>query len=262
MEDRNSFKNGIKDNFSIISNNIVNCPELTCGAKGVLCYLCSKPNNWQFFMGDIQKHFKDNIKRYVKELSDKKILIRTRRCLGQSKGFCWDWEIDYEALSLLCRFTIVENHYDSENTQYNNIESNSNTKSISNTEVIYNTPVDSKLSTTPTEFDEFWELYPRQRRGNKQKALRAYLRVIKEKRSTPEQLLIAVGKYAKSDEVKRGFAKGCEAWLNDDRFNTNYDTKAQRYLTKQQQQEEMFKKLLSDDNTEKNEVYDINIERG
>lgn len=154
MEDKNSFKNGIKDNFSIISNNIVNCPELTCGAKGILCYLCSKPNNWQFFMADIQKHFKDNIKKYVKELSDKKILIRTRRCLGQSKGFCWDWEIDYNALSLLCNFTIVENHYDSENAQYNNIESNSNTEIISNTEVINNTPISNKLDITPTEKTE------------------------------------------------------------------------------------------------------------
>lgn len=28
--------------------------------------------------------------------------------------------------------------------------------------------------------------------------------------------------YSKSDEVAKGFAKGCAAWLNDDRFNNFY----------------------------------------
>jgi hypothetical protein len=72
-------------------------------------------------------------------------------------------------------------------------------------------------------FEFFWRVYPKQRAGSKEKAFSAYIRVIKEKRCTVEKLQEAVEKYSQSDEVERGFAKGCAAWLNDDRFNTEYD---------------------------------------
>lgn len=74
-----------------------------------------------------------------------------------------------------------------------------------------------------SEFEDFWKSYPKQRAGSKDKAYSSYCRVIKEKRSTVEKLLDSVKKYANSTEVKRGFAKGCAAWLNDDRFNNSYE---------------------------------------
>ena len=74
-----------------------------------------------------------------------------------------------------------------------------------------------------SDFEEFWKHYPKQRVGSKTKAYSSYCRVIKEKRSTAERLLDSVKKYANSTEVKRGFAKGCAAWLNDDRFNNSYE---------------------------------------
>lgn len=74
-------------------------------------------------------------------------------------------------------------------------------------------------------FEEFWRLYPKQRIGNKQKAYLSYVRVLQEKRASVEQLLSAVKSYACSNEVEKGFAKGCQAWLNDDRFNIDYNSK-------------------------------------
>lgn len=71
-------------------------------------------------------------------------------------------------------------------------------------------------------FDRFWEEYPKQRAGSKQKAYQAYCKAIKEKRATEEQILEATRNYKTCDEVKRGYAKGCAAWLNDDRFNNEY----------------------------------------
>lgn len=73
------------------------------------------------------------------------------------------------------------------------------------------------------KFYEFWALYPKQRAGSKQKAQIAYLKVLKEKRATEEHLLAKVKEYANSREVREGFAKGCAAWLNDDRFNSDYN---------------------------------------
>ena len=71
-------------------------------------------------------------------------------------------------------------------------------------------------------FEEFWKLFPKQRAGNKKKAYTAYCRAIKEKRTTEESILEAVKLYSGSEEVRRGFAKGCAAWINDDRFNNQY----------------------------------------
>ena len=106
---------------------------------------------------------------------------------------------------------------------YNNIENNIG----NNLDYIKENFIKEKTEPFENEFQDFWELFPRDRRGNKQKAYKAYLRVLKQKRATVTQLLLSVSQYAKSEEVKRGFAKGCEAWLNDDRFNVNYTLKAQ-----------------------------------
>ena len=106
-------------------------------------------------------------------------------------------------------------------------------------------PYDSPMDTTETEtepetepdntlvvskndekekyrFDEFWRNYPRQRRGNKQKSQTAYKRALKENRATEDQIIEGLKSYVQSDEVKTGFAKGAEAWLNDDRWAVDY----------------------------------------
>lgn len=79
------------------------------------------------------------------------------------------------------------------------------------------------------EFEIFWKEYPKQRAGNKQKAYTSYCRAIKEKRTTVDDLLKSVIAYKQSDEVKKGFAKGCQAWLNDDRFNVEYNVEENQF---------------------------------
>ena len=72
-------------------------------------------------------------------------------------------------------------------------------------------------------FNEFWKLYPKARAGNKDKAKTAYLKALT--RATKEEINGSVEKYSRSDEVARGYAKGAAAWLNDDRWTTNYDSR-------------------------------------
>jgi len=69
-------------------------------------------------------------------------------------------------------------------------------------------------------FDEFWELYPRKRRGNKQKAKSAYEKALKEERATEEEILQGVKNYV--DSNPGDYAKGCQAWLNDDGWSHQY----------------------------------------
>ena len=73
-------------------------------------------------------------------------------------------------------------------------------------------------------FDLFWVDFPRQRRGNKAKAKSAYLRALKENRATESEIADGLMGYVNSSEVAGGFAKGAEAWLNDDRWGSDYTT--------------------------------------
>ena len=90
-------KNRINERFSIIVNEIVNDESLSAGAKGVYGYLASKPDDWQFYIEDIVRHFSDTatkIKRYIKELESTGWLVRkTEPRQGQGKGFDWMWII-------------------------------------------------------------------------------------------------------------------------------------------------------------------------
>lgn len=71
-------------------------------------------------------------------------------------------------------------------------------------------------------FADFWAVYPKQRIGNKDKARAAFLRAVKRSGLTAEQITAKAAEYAQGEEVARGYAKGAEAWLNDDRFLRSY----------------------------------------
>lgn len=75
-------------------------------------------------------------------------------------------------------------------------------------------------------FDTFWQVYPKQRAGSKQKAFKAFEKALQ--RDGFENIFKGVTAYSQSEEVKKGFAKGCEAWLNDDRWNSHYKSEKQQ----------------------------------
>lgn len=72
-------------------------------------------------------------------------------------------------------------------------------------------------------FLEFWELYPRQRRGDKDQAYRAWKKVLKDEKSTERKILDGLDRYRNSREVKEGYSKGAAAWLNAGKYNDNYE---------------------------------------
>jgi uncharacterized protein YdaU (DUF1376 family) len=69
-------------------------------------------------------------------------------------------------------------------------------------------------------FEDFFEIFPKQRKGSREKAEAAYRQALK--RDHAETILNGLKSYIDSDEVKRGFAKGAAAWLNDDRWKNDY----------------------------------------
>lgn len=72
-------------------------------------------------------------------------------------------------------------------------------------------------------FEQFWAAYPKQRAGAKDKARSAFDAALKRHRElTARDLVSKAQEYAQSNEVARGYAKGAQAWLNDDRFLQDY----------------------------------------
>lgn len=62
-----------KANFVAIDNKILNDTELSWKAKGLLCYLLSKPNDWQVRLSDLRKKStdgRDSVRSAMGELID------------------------------------------------------------------------------------------------------------------------------------------------------------------------------------------------
>lgn len=74
------------DNFAIIPNAVAEDDRLSFDARGLLCYLLAKPNNWKVQVGDIQKSGgigRDKAYRLIKELRDVGyIVLDIRRAPG------------------------------------------------------------------------------------------------------------------------------------------------------------------------------------
>lgn len=86
-------------------------------------------------------------------------------------------------------------------------------------------PKTKKEAIEPEAFKRFWEAYPRKRRGNKENAMAAWNRAICDNRATSEEIENGLGAYRISREATDNggqFAKGCAAWLNDDRWTHDY----------------------------------------
>lgn len=121
------------------------------------------------------------------------------------------------------KYQLIPNFYETQNgttfgTRAGHERDTSGTKK--NTSIIPDNTGNNIISVEPKLFNEFWELFPRQRRGNKHKALKAYAKAIG--RATEEEIYEGTRRYAASDEVSRGWGKGAEAWLNDDRWSVDY----------------------------------------
>lgn len=70
------------------------------------------------------------------------------------------------------------------------------------------------------DFAVFWESFPPQRKGSKDNALKAWKRATQ--RARKDEILNGLEAYRRSSEVSGGFAKGAAAWLNDDRWRSQY----------------------------------------
>ena len=81
-------------------------------------------------------------------------------------------------------------------------------------------------------FEEWWSFFPKQRAGNKKKALEKYIKAIKEG-LTEDFLLAKVKEYANSDEVAKGYACGAEVYFSKCKYNNEYPAAQKGGYTRQ-----------------------------
>lgn len=222
-------------NFTQVSNVVLLDAKLSLKAKGLYAYLFSKPDGWEFHIEVMEKELKESrgqLYSIIKELIAAGYIIRQQvNSNGRFGGIVYEFIYPEETVKKEDGIQLepyTEKYAYGQTLTHNNIYNINNTDNINNTNVLKENIYTLKsvyIKENQKNFNQFWELFPRQRRGNKQKAFTAFCRAIKEKRTTFEALIDSVKTYSASEEVKRGYAKGCAAWLNDDRFNVDYSNK-------------------------------------
>lgn len=193
--------------YTQVLNIILYDKTISLRAKGIYAYLFSKPDDWVFHMSVMENELLESkwkIYAALKELISAGYIKRTQINNGTFGGIVFEFiEPPCEVYSYtdraVCGYTAIHN----------------NTDNISNTDL-------KEKEIYKESFEKFWKEFPKQRIGNKDKAYSAWKRAIKEKRTTEEEIIQAAKQYSQSEEVKRGYAKGCQAWINDDRFKVQY----------------------------------------
>ena len=78
----NKLNNKIKDNFTIIPNEIIRNKNLSDRARFLFCYMASMPDEWKFYQGVMAKELgytKDTLRKYIEELLQTGYLNREQR---------------------------------------------------------------------------------------------------------------------------------------------------------------------------------------
>ena len=78
----NKLNNKIKDNFTIIPNDIIRNKTLRDRARFLFCYMASMPDEWKFYQGVMAKELgytKDTLRKYIEELLQTGYLNREQR---------------------------------------------------------------------------------------------------------------------------------------------------------------------------------------
>ena len=221
------FKN---KNYTTMSTLHLRDKNLSLKAKGLLSLVLSLPENWNYTISGLVSIVQEGefaVKSILKELQEQKYLV-IRKIMPNKETKVLSYEYRFFESPENCTQDLttqglgnqmLDNQMLDNQTQINKEQQLTEQIKIDN-----NKKTIQKSATKEQDevFNRFWELYPRQRRGGKEEAFRAWNKALKREDITREQILETVKVYANSDEVKRGYAKGCAAWLNGSCFLNEY----------------------------------------
>lgn len=162
-------KLSIATRYAVTPNELVNNPEISFKAKGLFSFIQSKPEDWDFSAKTISEQSRegvDSISEGLRELERAGYLVRSK--FKKDTGF---WGIEYTLHDTpqnpvpenpLLENPVVENPV-LEKPMLENTPNNKN-KNLTKQEL-------KKKESNIVFFDEFWNLYPKERRSNRKGCL-------------------------------------------------------------------------------------------
>lgn len=158
-------------NFTQVSNEIINNPNLTAQAKGIMIYLLSKPKDWKVNVKDIQNHMKngrDAIYSILNELKKHGYIVWDKKATDEKGRFTESKIYVYETPLKQGETPYTENPYTenpyTENQDYTN-------KELSNKELNnINTPL------TPQKRKDEQQEPKQEKQGQGQNNITRYIR--------------------------------------------------------------------------------------
>lgn len=239
-KEKSTLKNAIKDNFTVVTNQLINDQTLSWAAKGVLCYLLSKPTDWQFFIGDIVKHAactEYQVQKLIKELETAGYIKRYKDVKPGTNKLYWVWEINIEKENLRQpEIATIVNCDGRKIVQYTNTNTETNTdltvkplRDINNTDVLFTSlPPKGAVADHEDDWEQFWKSYTPVKidgrvvqKGSKSVARKKYMQ-IRKKGVTHEALMqgmLAYIRYCKENAI---LSCGVAVFLNQERWKDDY----------------------------------------
>lgn len=208
-------------NFTMIPNDAILDERLTIGARWLLCYLLSRPNDWEVRIADIQKKGavgREKAYAMVKELIG---LGWIRKDEARQKDGKWNG-IEYVVMmepeiAVVAKTPFPENPHTAEPLAANHHLTKD--LPLPNTERT-NISADAEAE-LEAEFEEFWAAYPKRPNNPRKPAMVAFKKA--RRNVSQKQLLTAVGEYAAfmAGEPPKYVAMAA-TWLNGERWTCDY----------------------------------------
>lgn len=221
----------LSSEFTQVPNDLLRNPEISAKAKAILCLLLSNKEGWHSHLNIIStmmKEGRDAIQNGLSELEKFGYLTRIRYRDKETKvwkGSFWAYTdmpgyfIIDETLEMLDNkgfepqpgFPVPDKpHVENPVVYYNNININNTNKKTSSLE---NTEKNQYI--TPSQFEEFWHMYPR--KVDKGKAKAAWNKVCSRKNDRPTWRCVkrAIIKQKESERWQdKKFIQHPTTWLN------------------------------------------------
>lgn len=189
-----------RNNFTIVSNQIVNDEKLSLKSKGIYLYLCSKQDGWAFYIPEIAKWCTDGVKAVrsgLKELEQAGYLFR-HRINGSGGQFEYDYEI-FETPEARSPHTPEGHAVEGHAVEGHTLQGYSNNTNSNKTNLINTDKESTALSDKEKMFSDLWEFYDFKK--NRPDAWKMFQRLSDDEIS---EVRTSVGVYVKNT-VKSGY---------------------------------------------------------
>lgn len=237
-----------KTGFTQVSNSMLEDSRLSWRAKGLLCYMLSRPDNWRINKTDLYKRGtegRDAMHSALNELKELGYLhiYPNQQDKGQMQGWIWEYDdTPFTAEMRIIRTTEnqqlnIENEPETRLTEnptfgkpvvrevstYNNTDFNNT--DFNNTE--YKELKTNKTSSAEIdrEFEKLWKAYPR--KMGKKKAYDSYKKARKVKKIPYEDIENGLYRYLRhieQAELDEQYIQHGSTWFNQEKWQDEYIT--------------------------------------